>query len=113
MKHVIELKSFGGPVFAGRPRGERIREFLEIDSWDTDPECEIDVIVPDGTLGITASFVGGLLSRSVKAAGSRDVFFKRFHFTLPKEGRRDQLMARVIEAEVERALYEPHSLLNG
>ena len=58
-EHVIHLKDFGGPVYAGRPRGERVREHLRLDVWDKEPQTSVEVIVPNETLGITASFIGG------------------------------------------------------
>lgn len=108
----INLNDFGGPVFAGRPRGERIREELKLDRWDKE-SATVDVIIPDSTLGITASFIGGLFAKSVIAAGSREAFFRRFRFNLPKSEDRDKLMMKVIEAEVDRALFHPRPLLNG
>lgn len=109
----INLQNFGGPVFAGRPRGERIRELLKLDDVDSKAEAKVEVVIPNNALGITASFIGGLFAKSVLAAGSRDNFFRRFHFTLPNNDRRNELMMKVIETEVERALFHPKSLLHG
>jgi hypothetical protein len=79
----IDFDKLGGPLYAGRDRGELAREKLQLDALDK-KDTEVDVSVPEHTYTVTSSFFLGLFGDSVRAAGSSEKFFHRFHFNAPK-----------------------------
>lgn len=101
----INLKEFGGPVYTGRPRGEAIRDKIDLDSIDSTPSMEVKVIVPDDTFSLNSSFFLGLFGKSVRASGSREKFLEKFYFQCPIH------ILEFIDSGIERALQERSSLL--
>lgn len=72
-------RSGGSQVFAGRDRGQKVREAAHLDEIDRDPGIEVDVIVPDDIFSINSSFFLGMFGPSIRAMGG-DAFRRRFHF---------------------------------
>ena len=75
----IKFEDLGGPVYAGRPRGEQLRREFNLDAIDQQG-VDVEVSVPDGTYSVTSSFFLGLFGPSIVRAGTEDAFFERFHF---------------------------------
>lgn len=111
-KLTIDLARHGGPIFNGRPRGEAVRAEYNLDNVDQNKEQIVEVLVPDATIAITSSFVGGLLGKSMQIAGSPEKFWSRFHFQLPKNPRKQPLIREVLETELRRALFNRRPLLD-
>lgn len=103
---VIDLSTFDGPVYTGRPRGEYIRAKIDLNKIDSNPLTNVKVIVPDNTFSLNSSFFLGLFGPSVRASGSRDKFLNKFQFINPAH------ITEYIESGIERALQERSSLLN-
>jgi hypothetical protein len=78
----IDFERLGGPLYAGRDRGELARQKYQLDDADKD-RAEVEVSVPEQTYTVTSSFFLGLFGDSVRAAGSSEEFFRRFHFRMP------------------------------
>lgn len=79
-KMIIDFSELGGPVYSGRPRGAALRAKYLLDEVDRDVEAVVDVSVPDKTYSMTSSFFLGLFGPSVVQAGSREAFFRKYHF---------------------------------
>lgn len=102
----IDLARFGGPVYSGRHRGELVREKINLDKIDQDPSAVVIIQVPENTFSLNSSFFLGLLGKSIRAAGSRENFLKKFKFKSPPHINED------IESGIERALLDRKSLLS-
>jgi len=79
-KIVFDLTKLGGIVYVGRPNGEAARKHFKVSKVDSDKAYPVDVIFPEKARTLTSSFFLGMFGNSVRAAGSRDEFFERFHF---------------------------------
>lgn len=79
---VIDFSKYNGPVYTGRERGARLREELALDSVD-ESGVSVEVSIPENTYTVTSSFFLGLFGPSVVKAGSKDKFYKQFHFKIP------------------------------
>ncbi len=82
MNETIDLTPFqteGAWVFSGRPRGQKIRQELEIDKIDTKP-TPVKVIIPNEIIGLNPSFFLGLFGPSVRKFGA-DKFRIKYPFT--------------------------------
>lgn len=84
----IDFRRFDGPVYTGRSRGERLREQLKLDKIDFE-NFEIEVVIPEDTYTVTSSFFLGLFGPSVVRLGSKDAFYRKFHFKTPEFLRQD------------------------
>lgn len=102
---IIDFSKFEGPVFTGRPRGEKLRETLHIERYD-EGDTVIEVSIPETTYSISSSFILGLFGRSVVKAGSKQAFYKKFHF------KTNEMFQSVVDSCVTRALQEK-SLFNS
>lgn len=100
---VIDFGSLGGPVYAGRPKGERARKILKLDIADTEPSV-VNVIIPEDTYSLNSSFFLGLFGPSVVALGSSDAFFAKYNFRAP------EVTMEEVRSGVERALTEVRPL---
>jgi hypothetical protein len=78
----IDFAKLGGPVYVGRPNGEKARERLDIDKLDR-VDTPINVIIPDGTYSVTSSYFLGLFGPSVVHFGSEGAFFAHYVFHGP------------------------------
>lgn len=96
---IIDFKKIEGPVYTGRDRGERLREELNLDSFDTAEGC-IKVIIPEQTYSISSSFFLGMFGPSILKAGSREQFLSKYQFETSK------FLLGVIEKHITRALQE-------
>lgn len=101
---VLNLGDFGGPVYIGRPKGEKAREKWKLNEIDESDESVI-VVIPDGTFSINSSFFLGLFAPSIKALGSRELFMKKYQFKMPEE------FSGTVESCIMRALHERHPLI--
>ncbi|TCK96229.1 DUF4325 domain-containing protein [Paraburkholderia sp. BL9I2N2] len=100
MSHtVIDFGTLEGPVFTGRPRGEQLRDKLGVDALDESNEV-VEVKIPDSTYSISSSFVLGLFGKSVVKAGSREAFYRKYHFMS------SQMFRDVVDTCVNRALQQ-------
>lgn len=95
--NVIDFKGIEGPVYTGRGRGESLRTTLHLDDLDL-AGTEVEVDIPEGTYTISSSFFLGLFGPSVIRAGSKDAFYKRYHFNSPA------FLKDVMDGYVARAL---------
>ena len=102
----IDLSKCGGPVFTGRDKGETIRSQYNLDSIDKDAEADVSIIVPENTFSLNSSFFLGMFGNSIRAAGTRENFLKKFKFKYPPH------INQFIESGIERALLDKSSLLS-
>lgn len=79
---VIDFSKYNGPVYTGRERGARLRQELALDSVD-ESGVSVEVSIPDNTYTVTSSFFLGLFGPSVVRAGSKDKFYRQYHFKAP------------------------------
>lgn len=78
----IDFEGIEGPVYTGRARGQQLRAELKLDELDAQ-NIDVDVTIPSSTYTISSSFFLGLFGPSVVRAGSKDAFYKRYHFRSP------------------------------
>jgi len=81
MALVVDLSDYRSPeshVFAGRPRGESVRQRARIDEFDRSNE-EIEVRVPKDTFTVSSSFFLGMFGKSVQLLGE-ETFRRRYRF---------------------------------
>lgn len=104
MKKIIDFQNIEGPVYIGRRRGESLRSELDLDSVDNS-DCIVEVRIPEGTYTISSSFFLGLFGPSVMKAGSKSVFYSRYHFICP-EFLRDVMDGFVLRALQPRNLFD-------
>lgn len=97
--HRIDFSNLGGPVYAGRPRGELARKKLKIDALDGDAST-VDVVIPQDTYSLNSSFFLGFFGPSVVKLGTRDAFLSKYHFIAPP------YIMEEVEKGVQRALIE-------
>lgn len=95
----IDFSDMGGPVYAGRPRGELARKKLNVDALDKSV-APVEVVIPDGTYSLNSSFFLGLFGPSVVFFKTRDAFLKKYTFKAP------QFIIDEIEKDIQRALIE-------
>lgn len=82
---VLDLAQYRSPnskVFSGRARGERVRTEENLDRFDNSDE-KIIVKIPDDVFSFNTSFFLGLFGKSVRSAGSREEFRRKFIFQSP------------------------------
>jgi hypothetical protein len=102
---IIDFGKLEGPVFTGRPRGENLRSQLDVDSFDS-RNVQVKINIPDTTYSISSSFILGLFGKSVVCAGSREAFYKKYHFQA------NNLFQEVIDSCVSRALQDKEIFRN-
>lgn len=93
----IDFRLIEGPVYTGRDRGERLRYELHLDQLDVADDV-VEVRIPDTTYTISSSFFLGLFGPSVVKAGSKEAFYRRYHFESPP------FLRDVMDSYVSRAL---------
>jgi len=79
----IDFSAYEGPVYTGRDRGVSLRRELHLDEVDNQEDGVVEVKIPQRTYTISSSFFLGLFGPSVVHAGSKDAFYRRFHFDSP------------------------------
>ena len=94
---IIDFGKLEGPVFTGRPRGEMLRAKLHVEDYDVG-DVQVEVRIPDTTYSISSSFILGLFGKSVVLAGSKEAFYKKYHFNATP------LFEGIIDSCVTRAL---------
>ena len=104
IKHIIDFANLGGPVYIGREKGEVARKKLSVDKLDSDPGVSVEVIIPSTTYSINSSFFLGLFGPSIRTAGTREAFLKKYIFKCSAE------IMKSVETGIQRALLE-HSYL--
>jgi len=82
---VIDFSIMGGRVYVGRPNGKTARTYFKIDLCEEQKEYPIKVIFPINAKTLASSFFLGMFGRSVRQAGNRNEFLKRFHFEANKQ----------------------------
>lgn len=100
----IDFSNLGGPVYIGRPKGKLGREKYNLDAIDKS-DVAVKVIIPENTYTINSSYFLGLFGDSIRAAGSREAFLKKFIFQCP------EIFRNEIEKSIARALFESDDLL--
>jgi len=95
----IDFSDIEGPVYTGRDRGERLRSQLGIDELDRSSSV-IEVFIPDSTYSISSSFFLGLFGPSVIKSGSKEAFFRHYHFLT------NDFLKSIIDAHALRALQD-------
>ena len=101
---VINLGIHGGPVYAGRPKGEKVRNKYNLTDADNH-DTTVKIIIPDETYTVNSSFFLGLLGESVRHAGSKEAFLEKFTFTTP------DIFLSKINDYIARALHEKKPLV--
>lgn len=102
-KTSIDFSTLGGPVYIGRARGESVRVKLELDMVDSSDEV-INVIIPDDTYAINSSFFLGMFGISIRKAGSREQFLKKYNFKCKSE------FLEIVESCIIRALQDKKNI---
>jgi hypothetical protein len=95
---VIDFEKLGGRVYVGRPAGVLARKHFKIEEYENQENFPIEVHFPENARTLTSSFFLGMFGNSVRTAGSRDNFLKRFIFKANK-----QILAEV-NAGIDEAL---------
>jgi len=103
MTMTIDFANLGGPVYAGRPKGEQTRQALKVDAMDASRE-KVRVIVPDDTYALNSSYFLGLFGKSVVKFGSREAFLDHFEFVAP------DFVLKEVDIGIQRALIESKPL---
>lgn len=103
---VVNFAAFGGPVFVGRDKGIAARQKASLDEIDKKADAIVVVKIPDDTYSVNSSFFLGLFGKSIRKAGSREAFLKKFHFQMP------DILSETVESGIERALFEKGLLLD-
>ena len=101
---IINLEEHGGPVYAGRPKGEKVRGKYKLNYADENL-IMVKIIIPEKTYTINSSFFLGLLGQSVRHAGSKVAFLEKFTFNTP-----DRFQSKINDY-IGRALHEKKSLI--
>lgn len=96
--HTIDFRKIDGLVYTGRDRGERLRDEFHLDDLDASDEV-VEVSIPDNIYTISSSFFLGMFGPSVVKAGSKDLFYQRYHFKSP------EFLREVVDGYVARALH--------
>ncbi len=81
-RETIHLKPYiddGVSAVAGRPRGERVRELLQLDKLDQRDDVEYDVEFPQFVVSVMSSFFLGLFDVSMLTLGV-ERFRAKYHF---------------------------------
>lgn len=98
----IDFGTLGGPVFAGRPKGELARLRLGLDQLDVGPE-PISVSFPEDTYSLNSSYFLGMFGPSVRRLG-REGFLLQYRFVGP------DFVLEAVEEGIVRALQEASPL---
>ncbi|AMG03197.1 MULTISPECIES: hypothetical protein [Vibrio] len=85
MKAQIDLRSISGRVYVGRPRGKSARNYFKIEEYEREGAFPVTVIFPSNARTLASSFFLGMFGESVRKAGSREEFLKRFKFEASKQ----------------------------
>lgn len=101
---VFNFSDFGGPVYIGRPKGEKARETWKLDEVDNNDEI-VTIKISDDTYSINSSFFLGLFAPSIKALGSRESFLKKYQFSMP------DTFIDTVDSCILRALHEKQPLI--
>lgn len=96
---IIDFANFGGPVYAGRPKGERARLSLGLDAEDR-RQSVVTVTIPADTYSLNSSFFLGLFGPSVTYFSSREKFLEKYSF------RAADFIMEEVERGIDRALSE-------
>jgi hypothetical protein len=84
MKHkgpiMVDLTPLGGRVYVGRPNGSKARAHFKLESHEDNGDYPIKILFPENAQTITSSFFLGMFGSSVRKAGSKEEFLKRFEF---------------------------------
>ena len=78
----IELNSYKNgksTIFTGRPQGESVREKINLDKIDEDPNSVVVFLIPFDTTTFNPSFYLGLLFKSYQTLGFTD-FESKYSF---------------------------------
>ncbi len=99
---VVDFSKLGGPVYSGRKRGELVRKKMKIDSVDQG-EAIVHVKIPADAYSVTSSFFLGLFGESIRRAGDRQTFLKKFQFDCPPVFQEtfDSCIARALQEQTE------------
>jgi hypothetical protein len=95
--NLIDFGRIEGPVYTGRDRGASLRRDLDVDTMDSN-NSPVEVRIPTSTYTISSSFFLGLFGPSVVRAGTKEAFYRRFHFDSP------EFLREVMDGYVLRAL---------
>lgn len=76
----IDFNIVAGRVYVGRQNGQAARTYFKVAEYDKDIDCSIEVIFPDNARTLASSFFLGMFGDSVREAGCKEAFLKRFKF---------------------------------
>lgn len=82
MSSIVDLAEFrtgNVRVFAGRDRGQKVREAARLAALD-DAGSEIEIRVPEDVFSVTSSFFLGMFGDTIRALGKSE-FRRRYRFT--------------------------------
>ena len=97
---IVDFSNLGGPVYSGRAKGELARATLNLDAFDR-KLAQVIVRIPEDTYSVTTSFFLGLFGESIRKAGSREAFLRRYHFEMPDvfKSTFDTCIVRALQAQ--------------
>lgn len=88
MKHIkIDLLRFRGSkssLFTGRPQGVQARNEIQLDNYDNDENCQVELQIPNDTTSFNPSFYLGLLFKSYQKLGIEG-FISKYSFEILTE----------------------------
>lgn len=103
---VVDFAKFGGPVYVGRALGKQARSRLGLDRVDAEGLAVV-VRIPPTTFSVNSSFFLGLFGPSIRSAGTREEFLRRYTFEMDEERFKES-----VDASIDRALFENGLLLS-
>ena len=101
----IDFGKFGGPIYTGRKNGTKARQKCNLDKVDNE-KMTVKVSIPSSTFSVNSSFFLGFFGDSIRKAGSKDSFLKKFNF------KNDDHLKGKIDDWINRALFEKRPLIN-
>jgi hypothetical protein len=100
--NLAQFRTADSWVMSGRPKGEHVRQRLQLDSEDTS-EDSVEVEIPIDIIALNRSFFLGLFGKSVRTL-KEEKFRKKYTF------HGSPLALRDVEAGIQRALVEGSAL---
>ena len=101
----IDFQELGGPVYSGRSKGELARKKFNLDEVDKN-QMKVVVRIPETTYSVTSSFFLGLFGESVRRAGSREAFLRRYDIQAP------EVFGETFDTCISRALQKHRPLIH-
>lgn len=75
----INLSEYGGPIFTGRNKGEKIAKILALSEKESVYD-KISTVIPPETWSVNSSFFLGIFGDRIKEFNDIDKFLKKYEF---------------------------------